>query len=133
MLEEIMREIHNFFPTRTYSGEFTIEDSIISPQCITEGQYIFIEGSVFNGGVHKYGDKLVDEVFNGYITLLNPPSTFLSLVAEIEAYQAKYGDATPYTSESFGGYSYSKATGTNGAGLSWADVFRKRLNAWRKI
>lgn len=128
-----MREIKNFFPVREYSGGFTIEDSIISPQCITEGQYFLIEDSMFNNGVHKYGDELTDETFNGYITLLNPPSSFLSLVGEIEAYQAKYGDVTPYTSESFGGYSYSKATGTNGAGLSWADTFRKRLNPWRKI
>lgn len=133
MLEEVMREIKNFFPVREYSGQFTIKDGIINPQCITEGQYFLIEGSIFNNGVYQYGDSLTDEAFDGYITLLAPPASFLSLVNEIEEYEAKYGAETPYTSESFGGYSYTKATGANGAGLSWIDAFRKRLNAWRKI
>lgn len=134
MLEQVMREIRNYFPRDTYSGIFTIKNGIISPSCLLNGQYYMIEGSLFNDGVHVYGDTdaQTSETFDGYITVLAPPKAFLELVKEIESYQSKYGDATPYTSESFGGYSYSKATGSNGSALSWADVFGKRLNAWRK-
>lgn len=134
MLEQVMREIRNYFPRQTYSGVFTIENGNISPLTLHSGQYYFVEGSLYNDGVHQYGDtaEQAAETFEGYITLLAPPKAFMELVDEIEAYQLKYGDVTPYTSESFGGYSYSKATGSNGSALSWADVFGKRLNAWRK-
>lgn len=134
MIYEIMREIRNFFPASYYSGTFTIENGVISPECVSEGQYFLVEGSLSNDGVWKYGtDELTDEAFTGYITSLAPPKDFLALVDEIEAYQSEYGKATPYTSESFGGYSYSKATGSNGTGATWKDVFRDRLNTWRKI
>lgn len=132
MLEDVMRETRNYFAVREFSGQFTIEDGVLSPQYITEGQYFLVEGSVFNDGVYQYGDNLTDEKFTGHVLLLAPPASFLSLVKEIEDYQDKYGEASPYTSESFGGYSYTKATGNNGGGVSWADAFSKRLNAWRK-
>ena len=38
-----------------------------------------------------------------------------------------------YTAESFDGYSYSKATDSDGVGVSWQSVFAKRLSRWRKI
>lgn len=134
MIYEIMREIRNFFPASCHSGTFTIENGIISPECVSEGQYFLVEGSILNDGVWKYGtDELTDEAFTGYITLLAPPKAFLALVSEIKTYQCKYGEAGPYTSESFGGYSYTKAAGTNGTPASWQDVFRSRLNIWRKI
>jgi glycosyltransferase involved in cell wall biosynthesis len=43
---------------------------------------------------------------------------------------------SPYSSESFGGYSYSKASGTDNHGndvTSWQSKFASRLNHWRKI
>ncbi len=132
MLEDVMRETRNFFAVREFSGQFTIKDSVLSPACIAEGQYFLIEGSVFNDGVYQYGDTLTDEEFTGHVSLLAPPASFLSLVKEIEDYQTKYGEASPYTSESFGGYSYTKAAGSNGS-VSWADVYSKRLNVWRKV
>ena len=49
--------------------------------------------------------------------------------AGVEAKNAE----SPYTSESFGDYSYTKATGESGAPLTWRDVFASRLNAWRKL
>jgi hypothetical protein len=64
------------------------------------------------------------------------PKDFLALAKEIEDWQAKYGDVlnSPYTSESFGGYSYSKASGKNGGGaVTWQDAFATRLNLYRRI
>lgn len=34
---------------------------------------------------------------------------------------------------SFGGYSYSKATNASGVAVGWQDVFKSRLNTWRRI
>jgi hypothetical protein len=62
------------------------------------------------------------------------PPGFIALAAEIEEYnRSDAGKASPYTSESFGGYSYTKATNSDGSPVSWQKVFAKRLNAWRKI
>lgn len=135
MLEQVMREIRNYFPVESHYGTFTIENGVISPLSLHVGQYYMIEGSALNDGVYKYGETIEQpaETFTGYITVLAPPKAFLEIVTEIEAYQAKYGDVTPYTSESFGGYSYTKASGSNGSSISWADAFGKRLNAWRKL
>ena len=43
------------------------------------------------------------------------------------------GKESPYTSESFGGYSYTKATDANGAPIGWQKAFASRLNKWRKL
>ena len=71
------------------------------------------------------------------------PPDFISLVTEISAYQAKYGDInstamSPFNSESFGGYSYSKSSGGNvdtsqNKGGTWQGAFGARLAKWRKI
>jgi hypothetical protein len=64
------------------------------------------------------------------------PKNFLMLAQEIEDWQEQNGKAvaSPYQSESFGGYSYSKASGKNGGGsYSWQDAFATRLNLYRRI
>ena len=65
------------------------------------------------------------------------PKAVVSLAGEIAAWQEKYKDTvdSPYTSESFGGYSYSKASGagdSTGCG-GWQSAFRARLNPYRKL
>lgn len=109
------------------------------------GQYFRIIGSVFNDGIHVYGENsLVNELpFTGSVWAMAIPPDFIALADEIEEWQQKYGsvDSTamsPFSSESFGGYSYSKSGGSGsdgsaGAGGGWQSVFAKRLNAWRKI
>ena len=137
MLTEICTHLHNFFvrdEDKHYQKGITISDGILTPSFnIKKNQYYRIVGSVFNDGVHKFGDAtdvLVDETFDGSVWLMSVPKAFLDLVAEIEDYQEKYGQATPYTSESFGGYSYSKSDAT---AASWQNAFGTRLNSWRKI
>lgn len=107
------------------------------------GQHIRIVGSVFNDGVHTFpmDETLEDEVFTGAIWGMAIPKAVISIANDIDAWQTKYGGAdsasmSPYQSESFGGYSYSKGNGSDssgGYGVSWADVFAKRLSPWRKI
>ena len=138
MLEEILRYLKNWFVVGIHFDEYTIEDGGIELSFLQSGQYFRIVGSVFNDGVYKYGDELdlTDETFDGAVWALAVPQSFLSLVSGIEAWQAKNADsvASPYTSESFGGYSYTKATDSEtGGSVTWQSAFRSRLARWRKI
>lgn len=144
MLNELCLELKNFFDKGQpkFFGEITIEDGKIKNEEILEkisaGQYFRIVGSIFNDGTYCFNEELEleDETFDGAIWLMAIPKDFLALAKEIEDWQAEYGTAlnSPYQSESFGGYSYSKASGKNGGGaVTWQDVFAQRMNLYRKI
>lgn len=136
MLDEILAEIRNYFVVRVHSGDFKVIGGRLSPlDFLQNGQYFRIVGSVMNDGVFRYPcSTLTDETFSGEIWALAVPPTLIALVADIEEYEKKSKETvSPYTSESFGGYSYTKATDGNGSPLTWEKVFAKRLNKWRKI
>lgn len=137
MLTEVCAEIRNYFVTEIHNGDFTISGGKISPlDFLQEGQYFRIVGSVFNDGVYKNTDDLVltDEKFIGAVWSMALPPSVIDLAAEIKAYnESDEAKPTAYTSESFGGYSYSKATDGNGAPISWQKVFASRLNKYRRI
>lgn len=151
ILTEICQNLRNWFDRdqkkwrgklEIIDGELYVNDEHISLQT---GQYFRIIGSLFNDGVHVYGENsLVNELpFSGAVWSMAVPPAVIALAGEIEEWQQKYGsiDSTamsPFSSESFGGYSYSKSGGSSsdgsaGAGGGWQSVFAKRLNAWRKI
>ena len=139
MLEQVLMHLKNWFlvPGGIHEGTYTIEDGGITLPFLANGQYFRICGSVFNDGLHQYpaGD-LKTETFDGTVWALAVPQAVIDLAAEIEAWQKKNGDASvsPYQSESFGGYSYSKATDSaSGGAVTWHSAFRSRLNAWRKL
>lgn len=74
---------------------------------------------------------LVDEEFGGEIWPMNIPRAFLNLSQEISAYIESGADkVSGYTSESFGGYSYSKASAGSNA---WENAFASKLKRWRKL
>ena len=136
MLDEILAEIRNYFVVSVHSGDFKVIGGRLSPlDFLQNGQYFRIVGSVMNDGVYRYPySGLTDETFSGEIWALAVPPTLIALVADIEEYEKKAKETvSPYNSESFGGYSYTKATDSNGSPLSWEKVFAKRLNKWRKI
>ena len=141
MLEQILDYIHNYFVHDRYTGTFTISGGKLQDVTILDGQYIKINGSVLNDGVHLGSDGLNDETFTGEVWGLSIPIAILTLADEIAAWMAEYGSTvnSPYSSESFGGYSYSKASsggsGANGNYMQypWAATFGSRLNAYRKI
>lgn len=138
MLTDLCQELHNYFIKDIIAGEFEInEDGTIDglEDKLIEGQYFRIVGSVLNDGVHRFSDSgLKPERFSGAIWAMAVPPAVVALASEIEAWIANNKDMldSPYTSESFGGYSYSKATDANGS-LSWQSHFGSRLNRWRKI
>lgn len=143
MLNEICMELKNWFDRGLdkFHGAIEIKDGKINDEdikaAIKPNQYFRIVGSVFNDGVWKNDENLslTDELFVGAVWLMAVPREIVDLSKEIDEWNKKYGDAinTPYQSESFAGYSYSKASGSNGSGPSWKSVFGSRLNKWRKI
>ena len=137
MLTEICAEIRNYFVSDIHNGTFEIVGGKITPlDFIQENQYFRIVGSVFNDGVYKYTDKLelTDEKFIGSVWAMAVPPSVVALAEEIKAFnESDAGKPSPYTSESFGGYSYSKATDSNGVPLTWQKVFANRLNKYRRI
>lgn len=136
MLEEVLDHIHNWFETEIVRGQFSVEGGSLvsfSPNLPRDGQYIRIVGSVFNDGLHLYpATDLTDEEFRGEIWLLAVPRAVQDLAEEIGEWVA---DNPPdnLLSESFGGYTYSKATDGSGRGIGWQGVFRGSLNRWRKL
>lgn len=139
MLEEVLRHLNNWFlvPDGINLDTYTIEDGGITLPFLQEGQYFRVVGSVFGDGVYQYpASGLKDETFDGAIWSLSVPQAVVNLAEEIEAWQAKNGEAAagPYQSESFGGYTYSKAVdAATGGAVSWQAAFRSRLNDWRKL
>lgn len=151
MLTELCQELRNWFERKKFFGTFTIENGQIAvPEgSLQDGQYFRIIGSVFNDGVHKYepnrvlgeGEtpELKDEVFVGAIWSMAVPPSVVDLSERISEWVTKYGESvsSPYSSESFGGYSYQKANSGQGNAASsnptWQSIFANELNRWRKI
>ena len=139
MLYEIMNRINNFFIVKSFKGTWAIEGGKIALPFVQTNQYILIQGSIFNDGVYKYTDDLVleNETFDGVISGLAVPKSFLALADEIMEWQGKNKDisTSPYSSETFDGYSYSMASGNsaeNGS-KSWYKAFSDRLAMYRKV
>ena len=142
MIDEICGAIHNYFADAgdIRAGSFDIEEGELSAGFLTTGQYYRIVGSAMNDGVWQHpADGLADESFTGEIWPMKPPRAFLQLAEEVEVWQEKYGAQalSPFQSESvIGVYSYQKAASGKTTGESksaWQDVFRKKLNRWRKL
>lgn len=152
MLTDICQNLHNWFDRfqPKWQGQFSISDdgdiayTGKGEFSLKTGQYFRIIGSTFNDGVHQYpASDAVAEVFEGYIWAMAVPPSVVALASDIEKWIATYqaegsANMSPYTSESFEGYSYSKGgglsrSGATGLPITWEDVFASRLNMWRKL
>ena len=138
MLENVLRHLNNWFLVEIHEGTFTVENGSIALPFLQTNQYFRICGSVFNDGLHLYpAVDLTDETFTGTVWVLAVPKAVVSLAEDIAAWEEKNGEAvaSPYQSESFGGYSYTKRSAGNDSGTlnGWQDAFRGRLNDWRKL
>lgn len=149
MLTSVLEHIHNYFIKSNSPGTYSLTGGGI-PLTFAEGQRFLISGSVLNDGVYTYhaagikndddkaGAGLSEETFTGVICGLAVPPQVIALSAEIAEWVATYGNVvnSPYTSESFGGYSYTRASSTTAGGsgaAGWQEVFAGRLNRWRKV
>ena len=138
MLTELCAEIRNYFlvPDGIHTGTFTISGGKLAPSdFLKEGQYFRIIGSTFNDGVHRYpAVGLADESFAGSVWAMAVPPAVIALADEIKKFcESDAAKVSPYSSESFGGYSYTRATDAKGAALTWQNVFAKQLNQYRRI
>lgn len=135
MLESILAHLNNWFlvPDGVHDGTFEVKDGGIVLPFLADGQYFRVFGSIFNDGLHQYpAADMPDETFAGTVWALAVPKTVLSLADEIKTWTEK-NPASVYSSEGFGGYNYSKPTNASGVPIGWQDVFRDRLNQYRKI
>lgn len=133
MLEQILAHLRNWFCVGVYPGTYTVENGSLALPFLQEGQYFRIIGSVFNDGVYQHPAELKNETFRGTVWALAIPQALISLSEEIESWNKKHGTAGPFVSESFAGYSYTKATNSKGMAVTWQDAFGGRLNEWRKL
>lgn len=143
-MTDFCEELHNWFDVDRIFGTFTISNGEITVPdgYLQENQYFRIVGSVFNDGVYKYpSNELIDETFDGAVWAMAVPPAAIALFTQIQEWNEKYSQNeaanSPFQSESFGGYSYSKGsnstTGGSNITVSWQDQFKSRLNRWRKL
>jgi len=157
MLEQILARLNNWFIRYSYTGNVTVsaDGAVLAPSeaaaILQPGKWYRILGSGFHDGVYQVpeeqaGEEELEEdveagaeepeeeeqsgTFSCTLWALDVPAGLLNIITEMEAWQAKYGDvvSSPYQSESFGGYSYSKAgvsssnSGTATVWTQFADV-----------
>ena len=153
MLTELCAYLRNYFlrdylnpDADIHHGTFTVSDGQMQAlSFLVPGQYFRVIGSVFNDGVWQYAPdgespSMTDETFDGTIWAMSVPPAVLALAEEIDSWRAANADAlsSPYQSESFGGYSYSKASGggaggSGSAAYGWQDQFAARLAPYRRL
>ena len=142
MLDELCAELRNYFvqsESDKHAGTYTINGGTFSPPIdfLKAGQYFRVVGSALNDGVYKNDGcgVLTDEEFEGAVWAMSVPPAVVALADRIKAYtDSDAAKPTPFVSESFGGYLYSK--GQNAAGAAnngWQAVFADELRKWRRI
>ena len=141
MLDKLLRELGwyrrpNKYVNQIKVGKFTIEGGKIAPSdFLKENDYYRIIGSRFNDGLYQYPNSdLTDEEFDGAVWVMRIPPAVITLAQDIEKYaQSDAGKQSAYVSESFGGYSYTKATNSKGVPLNWEHLHADELDQWRII
>jgi len=143
VLTELCAYLNNYFWRTKRNVKMTISGGTFTVDFLKNGQYFRILGSDLNDGVYKYPvTGLKDEEFEGQIWSMAVPQTVIDLASEIGNWQAKYGSVdsenmSPFNSESFNNYSYSKdSAGSSANGLnsnSWQAVFATRLIPYRRL
>lgn len=133
---------------RIHYDTFTIANGDIDLSFLQDGQYFRVVGSVFNDGVWQYVDgrahpgvsmNMTDETFKGAVWAMSVPPDVVQLSNDISDWITNNSSAlnSPFTSESFGGYSYTKASGGSGgsgsSAYSWQDQFAARLAPYRRL
>lgn len=156
MLEQLLGYLKNWFRVRDdvdgiHSGTYEVKGGKIVLPFIRNGQYFRVCNSVLNDGLYKMSDDgdlldgdgkpctLRDETFSGSVWALKIPKSVVDLSAEIATWAEQNGAVlnSPYSSESFGGYSYSKAVGVGSSSNDFVGnlppEFANRLNQHKRI
>ena len=119
-VQDVMRQMRNYFIASTLTGTFTVADGIIDlDPPLAPGAWVAIEGSGSLDGVHQLDEngKLPDAAdgsWRGLLHLLSPTADFL------------HPDETLLT-EKFGSYSRSQSSS------AWEKVFERRLRPYLRM
>lgn len=139
-ITDFCAEVHNWFDYKRSFGVYTIKNGELVVDDMLNGQFFRIIGSVFNDGVYKYpATGLKDETFDGAVWYMAVPPDAIALIDDMSAWENKNAAVleSPYNSESFGGYSYTRASGSTAAGgsgnLTAFSQFSDRLKRYRKV
>lgn len=144
-MELIMKETNNYFYKTVEKSNFNIKNNKIKVKGkYFPNQFIKIENSITNDGIYKIInfenqeieiENTTDEEFEGAIYGLAIPKDFIKLAKEIEEYQKSNPiSKSNIISESYlNGYSYTMATNSNGQVSGWQDVFKNKLDTYRRI
>lgn len=157
-LEKVLDHIHNWFTRDILSvpGCEVVDGQL--PASVTssmvDGQWYRVQGSYLNDGLYQYREEypegessgLVDETFDGTVSLLAIPRTVLEVADGVAEWVAARREAMakvasgPYQSESFSDYSYTirsdLAGGSSGSGdglSGWQAEYRSDLNPYRRL
>lgn len=141
-MEELMNYCNNYFAIYGESGEHTLtENSVKINLKAYTGMFLLIRGSLYNDGLYEIIDtssehlrveSFISETFEGSVYLCKPPKAFIELSKKIDEYKANEKKDN-ITHETLGNYSYTKATNSKGAVLSWKDVFEEDLKIYKRL
>lgn len=139
-ITDFCAELHNWFDIERSIGIFEIKNGTLVIDDMLNGQFFRIVGSIFNDGVYQYpATDLIDEVFNGAIWYMAVPPDVIALIDDMTEWETQNAAIlnSPYSSESFGGYSYTKASGAGTAGgdgsVDAFSHFANKLKRWKKV
>lgn len=99
-VQNVMRQMRNYFIASTLTGTFTVADGIIDlDPPLAPGAWVAIEGSGSFDGVHQLDEngKLPDAAdgsWRGLLHLLSPTADFLRLCRDIRDWADKHPDET---------------------------------------
>jgi len=156
MLNEVLRELNNFFIKRNSSGielQFSVDSTFTTNDTITGdftdtflvGEYIKIENTRLNDGVYLItaidtGSITIDSTLDLTIqtepevtttfTKLFIPGDLVDLIAEITTFNTS--STNGIASESQGDRSISYTSSSSGD-TSWRNAFNSRLSSYRKL
>lgn len=140
-IKEICDYLRNYFLDDIYEQTFEVVNNTINLDKISiqEGQFFLIEGSVFNDGIYQYPcATLQDEVIKyGAIATLRIPSDIIQIARDSIKWEEENAKTlnSPLQSESFGGYSYTKASSqiSSTGQFTWKDAFIDKLRSYKKL
>ena len=127
---DVMNHVQNHFPLMSREGAWRVSASVLEgPLPLHAGAWIAITRSEGFNGVYRADESarlpLPDAAFTARITLLAPPSDFLSLCDEIAAWCA----ANPRQAPKQGAHAGFSRTD----GRCWEKEFGARLRPWRRM
>ena len=135
----VMRHCRNFFEVGYLDGTFRITGNELPDA--KDAHYVYISGSMYHDGVWQICngyltgrsiEGLEDEEFDGRVWLLAPPVDFLETVKMMCEYEEK-NPISALSSETFGGYSRTWATGGKPSDRSAMAVFRDSLTPYIRM